>query len=107
MVTWRMDLNRILHVFNVRSVTSARPSLTVPLQTELAINTHLAVSDIRRNVVNTHTIVSDVHHGVLDTHAIVSDIHRTVVKGREGADGKNRPVSVVCVCRWIIKTHLA
>ena len=26
---WRLDLNRILHIFNVRSITFARPRLTV------------------------------------------------------------------------------
>ena len=29
--TWRLDLNRILHLFNVRSITSARLLLTVRL----------------------------------------------------------------------------
>ena len=36
-------------------------------QTELVINTHVAVSG---------------------THAMVSDIHRTIVQGQEGNDGK-------------------
>jgi len=66
--TWKLDLNRILHVFNVRSVISVRPLLTVDLQTELAINTHV----------------------------IVSDIHRTMLKGQEGTeDGQLRLVSDV------------
>ena len=29
--TWRLDLNRILHVFNVRSIASVFPRLTVRL----------------------------------------------------------------------------
>ena len=37
-------------------------------QTELAINTRVAVSD---------------------THAMVSDIHHTIVKGQEGNDGRS------------------
>ena len=77
--TWRMDLNRILHVFNVRSVVSVRLWLTNPLQTELAINTHV--------------IVSDVHHGVANTQTMVSDIHRNMLKGQEGADDQHRSVS--------------
>jgi hypothetical protein len=47
---WRVELNRILHVFNVRSVISAWSSLTVNFQTELAVNTHTIVSDIRDDV---------------------------------------------------------
>ena len=65
--TWRVDLNRILHVFNVCGVTPARPSLTAHFQTELAIN----------------------------THTIVSNIHRTIVDSQEVADGKNRSVSAI------------
>jgi len=59
----KLELSRILHVFNVRSVTSVWSSLTVRFQTELSINTHVVVSDIRHDVVNTHTIVSDVESG--------------------------------------------
>ena len=107
-VAWKSDLNRILHVFNVRSVTSVWPPLTGHSQTELSINTHVIVSDIRRDVVNTHTLVSDVrqgvadtrsvvselHHNVTDTHTIVSDIHRVMVENRDGTGGKNLSVSV-------------
>ena len=98
--TWRLDLNRILHVFNVRPVASVRSVLTVRIQTELAINTNVVVSGIRRDVVTTQAVVSDVHQGVVDTHVtisqlqhsvtkthtIVSDIHRTVVRGQEGSE---------------------
>ena len=38
--TWRSDLNRILRVFNVRSITFVWPFLTVRLQTQLPINTN-------------------------------------------------------------------
>ena len=92
--TWKLDLNRILHVFNVRSVVYLRPPLTVRLQTELALSTHVVVSDTRHGVVNAQTIISDVHQGVLDTQAIVSDIQRTIVKSQEVADGKSPSVSV-------------
>ena len=77
---WKLDLNRILHVFNVCSVTFARSSLTVRFQTELAINTNVVVSDVRK--------------GVYDTQAIVADIHRTIVANQEGNNGKGRSVSV-------------
>ena len=59
----RLDLNRILHAFNVRSMTFSPLSLIVRFQIELAINTHIVVS-------NTHNIVSDMHH--------------TIVKDQEG-----------------------
>ena len=77
---WKLDLNRILHVFNVCSVTFARSSLTVRFQTELAINTNVVVSDVRK--------------GVYDTQAIVTDIHRTIVANQEENNGKGRSVSV-------------
>jgi hypothetical protein len=54
---WRLELNRILHVFNVRSVISAWSSLTVNFQTELAVNTHVTVTDM-------HTVVSDIRDDV-------------------------------------------
>ena len=77
--TWRSDLDRILHVFNVRSTVSVWISLTVNLQTELAVNTLVVVSDVR--------------HGVVGTHAMVSDIHRSVMRGQEGAGNQRRLVS--------------
>jgi hypothetical protein len=49
-VGWKSELNRILHVFNVRSVAFARPSLIVLFQTELIMNIHVNVSDIRDDV---------------------------------------------------------
>ena len=79
--TWRLDLNRVLHVFNVCSVSPARPPLTVHLQTELAINTVVAVSDVHRDVLN--------------THIIVSNIHRTIVESQDGADSEHRSVSAI------------
>ena len=69
---WSSDLVRILQVFNVRSIISVRILPTWHYQTELAINTHVAV---------------------FDTRIMVSEIHRTVVKGQEGSDGKSLSVS--------------
>ena len=46
---WRQDLNRILHIFNVRSVDSSWHSPMASLQTELAISTHMLVADMHRN----------------------------------------------------------
>ena len=81
-----MDLNRILLVFNVRSVVSAWSILTVHSQTELGLNIYVAVSDVRDDVTKTHTVVAD-------THAVVSDIRRKMMGSQEGADERRRSVS--------------
>ena len=106
---WRLDLNRILHIFNVRPAAFVWSSLTGRSQTELAINTNVVVSDIRHDVTNTQTIVSSVRqgvfelqHNVVNTYTIVSDIHRTMVAGRRGTDGENRSVGVTGVS-FIVK----
>jgi divalent metal cation (Fe/Co/Zn/Cd) transporter len=70
---WRLELNRILHVFNVRSVVSGWSSLTVGFQTELAVTTHVTVSDM-------HTIVSNIR----------DDMSKMI---REGIGSQVRPVS--------------
>ena len=77
---WKLDLNRILHVFNVRSITSVWSSLTDRFQTELAVNTNVVVSDVRQDVLMIHTVVSE--------------IHQAVVKGQGEADDKSLLVSV-------------
>ena len=87
---WGLDLNRILHVFNVSSITFLRQSLvTVRFQTELALNTHVVVSDVRRDVANTCINTTKIH-------TIVSDIHYAVVGSQEGTDGTKQLVSVAC-----------
>jgi len=47
---WRFDLIRILQVFNVCSAGSVRLPLMASFQTELALNTHTIVSDIRQDM---------------------------------------------------------
>ena len=92
-VAWKSDLNRILHVFNVRSATSVWLLLTIYSQTKLAMNTHVIVSDVR--------------HGVVDTHTMVSDIHRNMVmvKSQEGNDDQRWLVSGICtpLRHWMSK----
>ena len=100
--TWRVGLNTILHVFNVCGITLGRLPLTADFQTELAINTNVAISDVHHDVLNTSVAVSDVNRNVLNTKAIVSDIHRTIVESQEsqdGTDGKNQPVSATLLLR--------
>ena len=91
--SWRMDLNRILLVFNVCFVVPARPALIVYSQTELGLNTYVAVSDVRDGVAKTHTVVADTHTVVAETHALVSDIRREVLGSREGVYDQHRSVS--------------
>jgi len=79
-------------VFNVHSAIYVGLFLTIHSQTELAINPHVAVSNIRHDIVNTHTIISELRHNVVKTQAIVSDIHRTVLKSQEGTDGQHQLV---------------
>jgi len=79
---WKLDLNRMLHVFNVRLTVSVWLSLTVHSQTELVVNTHVTVSDIR--------------HGVENTHTLVSDIHRNILRAQEGTGGRNQLVGDTC-----------
>jgi len=99
---WTSDLVRILQVFNVRSIVSLWLSLTGHSQTELAINTHVIVSnthaivsELGQNATSTHVIVSELGQNVTSTHAMVSNIHRTMVRSQEGSDGINPLVSEI------------
>ena len=69
---WRLDLERILQVFNVRSTITVRRLLTLDSQTELAINTNVTVTE---------------------THVMVSNIHHTIVECRAGNNSRNLMVS--------------
>jgi len=60
--TWKFDLNKILHVFNVCSVIAARILLTPHSQTELAFNTRVIFSDVRHGSVTLTTNRSNVSY---------------------------------------------
>ena len=90
---WRLDLGRILDVFNVRSIVPAWHSLTLHSQTELIINIHGTVSDTHVMVSDTRAMVSDTRVMVSDNNVMISDIHRTVVRSQETSGGKNTSVS--------------
>lgn len=118
---WKLEFNRVFHVFNVRFVTLARRSLTSRFQTELGINTHPTTSDTHRDATNKHSIISDVHDspntevtvpdihrdrvsntspivsniqsGIANTRTIVSNVHLNRLKGRGGVDGQSQVVS--------------
>ena len=95
MTAWRSALDRILDVFNVRSVVSVWLLLTLYSQTELVRNAHVTVSGIHHEVVDTPTIVSELHRNVVDTHTMVSDIRRNMVEGREGTNIPPQSVSSI------------
>ena len=47
---WKQELVMILDVFNVRSLGSVGNSLTAPFQTELTINTYVAVERVSQKL---------------------------------------------------------
>jgi hypothetical protein len=72
-------------------------NLASPFQTQLAIDTHMAVGDTQAMVVDTKTIVAGTQTVVAgtqtivtDTQTMVADIHRKVLT--EGTSGQNRSV---------------
>jgi hypothetical protein len=74
---WRLDLNGILQVFQVRSgVASKWITLTSCFQIELAMHTHPAVSDAPHDVSNTTTITSEIHRNALKNPEDVDDINQ-------------------------------
>ena len=87
---WKLDLDRILQIFNVRSIVPSWSLLTVPLQTELIMNTHIAVSDMRHDVLGIRSDVSGIHNDV-------SGIRSDVSKIREEIGGQFRSVSPNCM----------
>jgi hypothetical protein len=72
---WKSDLTKILLIFNVSSLISVWPSLTVHSQTELAINTNVTVTS---------------------THIFVSDMHRVIMENQRGTNGNDQSVSQTC-----------
>ena len=89
--TWKLDLDRILRVFNVCSITPARPPAVFGFQVELGANAHANVSDTHQDATNENSIGSN----PANTHTAVPDIHRNKLKGREGAGGRNQAVGII------------
>ena len=50
--TWRRDLNRVLLIFNVSTLSTVFDLLTVSFQTKLGIDTRTLVVDMYRNMAN-------------------------------------------------------
>ena len=95
--SWKLDLYRILHVFNVRSVASAWAKLTARFQTDLAINTNVVDSKIRNDIVKPDATKTDtMKPGVTKTDTAFPATHRALVGSRKGTISKRRQVSVTC-----------
>ena len=85
-VAWKEDLNRTLHVFNVRSLNSKRNSLIVSFQTELSIDTNATVTD-------SHLEATKIRREVTDMHKEVTNMRQAVLEIKEGVLNKR---SLVC-----------
>ena len=90
---WRSDLDRTVRVFEVCSTVRFLPAqLTVHLQIELALHTHVAVSNIHEDIGHIRGGVVVIREDIANTHQLVSDMHRTLLKDQEGVDGMNQMV---------------
>ena len=105
-VSWRLDLDKIRRVLDVRSFNWARSLLTFRSQAELATRTDVDVSEIqhevsnanvtppdprpdvlstlvvpevRRDISNTNAVSSDVHHDVVPIHSVASEVQHDPV----------------------------
>jgi hypothetical protein len=95
--SWKQDLIRLLHVFNVRSTNwLGIRELTRSLQTELAIDTNMRVTNTQTMVADAQALAADTHTTVADTQTMVADMHRKVMTGQEGTSGQNNSVGVAC-----------
>ena len=61
---WKLDLNRVLQVFTVRSAPFNWLSLIVSFQAELVVNTHTMVLDLHRNALSGQESASGQHPSV-------------------------------------------
>jgi hypothetical protein len=59
-------------------------------------NAHGAGSDIHRDIAKMRVIVSEAHRDAAITQTMISEIHRDMLKRRDGADDRSRPVSDIC-----------
>ena len=74
--------------------------MTIRPQTELALHTNVAVSDIQEDVVGIRGDVVDIRGDVVDiredvanARELISDVHRAVVKDQEAGGISNQVVS--------------
>ena len=84
----------------VQSILPGIRALSTPFQTQLTIDTHLAVADTQTMVTDTQTkvtdtqaVVVDTRTMVADTQTMVADMHQKVLTGLQGTSDENRSVS--------------
>jgi hypothetical protein len=68
---------------------------SIPFQTQLAIDTHMAVGDTKTMVASTQAVVAGTQTIVADTQTMVADIYRKVLTGQEDTSGKNHSVGAI------------
>jgi len=67
---WKLDLIRILQVFNVRSVGPVLAATDSSFQSELTLNTHTIVSDIHRDMWRGHEDTGSKNQAVSEAHTL-------------------------------------
>jgi len=92
---WRLGLENILQIFDVRSVARVITVVNFPLHKAIPMNTDTAAAAVHNDVTNTKTITSGIQNDVVNTPVAVSDSHRNASKRPEDLRGQNRPVSVI------------
>ena len=96
--TWRVELEKMIRDFNVRSIVTVRRLLTPDSQTALAINTNVTVTE-------THAIVTRLERNAGSAEVMLSEIHRTVVGGQGGNSSRNVLVSDTRFIHRRMTTH--
>ncbi|KAF9791217.1 hypothetical protein BJ322DRAFT_435798 [Thelephora terrestris] len=84
---WASDLNKILQIFNTELAIDT--NVAVSGTYNIVSGTHNIVSGTHNIVSDTQNVVSDTQNVVSDTHNVVSDIRRIVAKQQEASDGQD------------------
>jgi hypothetical protein len=90
---WKLDLDKILQVFNVCPVIRVKTSVTLTLRFQREF-TRPIVSTIPHDVTNTHTVIYDARNDVAKTHTSVSDIRHNALKSPQDTHGQDRMVNI-------------
>jgi hypothetical protein len=88
--SWKQDLVRVLHDFNVRFFDLLGLSeLRCPLSRLNWIDTRTVVTDTQAMIANARIVAAGTQTTVLHTHVLVADMHRKVLTGQDGASGQH------------------
>ena len=99
---WKLGLENILQVFNVRPVPRVMTVVNFPLHKAIPINTDPAAAAVDHDVMDTQTITSGVQNDVVNTPVGVSDSHHKALKRPEDLRSQNQPVSIIySICRRV------